>query len=421
VTVRQTVLPNGLTIVTDFMDTVETVSLGVWVRVGSRYEPAAINGVSHMLEHMAFKGTHRRSARQIAEEIESVGGHLNAFTSSEVTAYHATVMKEDVALAVNIIADILQNSVFDEEELVRERSVILQEIGHAQDSPEDLVFEAFQETAYPGQPLGRSILGPPEIVASMRRESLIAYMSEHYGAARMVVAGAGKLDHEEFATLCGDALGGLPAGSIAGPEMAQYRGGFAHLERDFEQLHLVVGYAGPGARDDWRYAAGVASMVLGGGMSSRLFQEVRENLGLAYSIYSFTSLYEDAGIVGVYAGTGVEQAALLLERLREELEKSVSDISEEELRRAKAQLRAGVLMSLESTSSRAERLARDIAVYGKPVPYETIIRAIASVSRDDVCDSLRRILGTEATVAAVGPRHEKFDLKTLTASFSTAV
>ncbi|MEK9683950.1 MAG: pitrilysin family protein [Rhodospirillaceae bacterium] len=393
-----------MTIVTDEMESVETVSLGVWVNVGSRHESESLNGVSHMLEHMAFKGTYRRSARQIAEEIESVGGVINAYTSSEVTAYHATVMKEDIGIALEIIGDILLNSSFDPEELEREREVIIQEIAQNRDSPEECVFEIFQELAYPGQPLGRPIMGTAEIVASIGRESLVNYMGQHYGASRMVVAAAGKVDHAVFAGLVDTAFAGLSLGVNCWPEEARYQGGTLHQVRNSEQAHLVVGYLGPGSRDPLRYDASVVSMILGGGMSSRLFQEIRENLGLAYSIYGFTSCYEDTGIVGFYAGTSPNNTEQLIAKLIGEIERILEGVGKPELERAKAQMRAGVLLSLESTTSRAERLARDILLYGEVIPVDSVIKRIDDVSEAGVLEAVGRMLKSNPTLAMVGPR-----------------
>ena len=299
-----TTLASGLRIATATMTNVETASVGVWVDVGARYEAAEVNGVAHMLEHMAFKGTQQRSARGIAEAIENVGGQLNAYTSREQTAYYARVLADDVPLAVDLLADILQHSVFDEEELARERGVVVQEIGQVRDTPDDLVFDQFQETAFPGQALGRSILGPPEVIAAMPRTALIDYMARHYGPKRMVLAAAGKIEHARVVELGERLFGELPAASDDQGEPAEYRGGERREERDLEQAHLLLGLPAFAYTDDDFYALQVLSAMLGGGMSSRLFQEVREKRGLAYSIFSFASCYRDTGFLGIYAGTG---------------------------------------------------------------------------------------------------------------------
>ena len=301
-------LANGLRVVSDPVDHVETASIGLWVDVGARCESEETNGMSHLLEHMAFKGTERRSARDIAEEIEAVGGHLNAYTSRETTAYYAKVMKEDVPLALDLLADILQHSTFDPEELERERAVVIQEIAQVNDTPDDLVFDRFQETAYPDQPLGRSILGPPERVGSYSRDALAGYMAAQYRAARMVLVGSGRIDHDGLVAAAEEAFTALPEGPTAAPAAAVYGGGDCRIVRDLEQAHLVVGFDGVAYDDDDFYALQVLSTLLGGGMSSRLFQEIRERRGLAYSVFTFSSSYADGGIFGVYAGAGEDRA-----------------------------------------------------------------------------------------------------------------
>jgi predicted Zn-dependent peptidase len=402
-TVELTTLPSGLRVVTHRMDAVETVSLGAWVEAGTRYEAASVNGVSHLLEHMAFKGTARRSAQAIAEEIEAVGGSLNAYTSRESTAYHATVLKEDVALAVDIIADILQHPAFDEAELARERHVVLQEIGETNDMPEELVFDRFQEVAYPDQPMGRTVLGPPEIVAAMPRETLVDYMARHYSAPRMVIGAAGRLDHDAVVKMVEREFDALAAGGAPAPEPARYAGGDTREARALEQMHFVLGLDGMGYHDPDYYAASVASMALGGGMSSRLFQEIRERRGLAYSIYSFLSPHVDSGMFAVAAGTGAEDAAELAEVLCDELSRAADGMEEAELARARAQLRAGIVMSLESSASRAEQLARQVMVYGAPMEIAEIIAKIDMVTADDVSRAIRRWLASTPTVAVIGP------------------
>ncbi len=402
-TVQLSQLPNGMQVVTARMDSIESVTLGVWARVGTRYEDASVNGVSHMLEHMAFKGTARRDARAIAEEIESVGGNLNAFTSREVTAYHATVLKEDISLAVDLVADILQNSLFDADELERERCVILQEIGQANDTPEDVIFDRFQDTAFPDQALGMPVLGPPEIVASLSREQLIDYQRRHYAAPRMVFSAAGKLEHETIVALAEEHFGALQAGDAPSLEQAAYRGGDEREIRQLEQAHLVMGFNGVGYHDADYYALGVASTMLGGGMSSRLFQEIREKRGLVYSIYSFSSSYSDGGLFGVYAGTGEDGLKELMPVLCDELNDARTQVGEAEVARAKAQLRAGVVMSLESSYSRAEQIARQVGIYGAPVPIEEIKARIDGVTEDDVRRVIGRVLSSAPTVAALGP------------------
>ena len=402
--VRIAQLANGLRVVSDPVDHLETASLGLWVDVGARCETEETNGISHLLEHMAFKGTERRSARDIAEEIEAVGGHLNAYTSRETTAYYAKVMKEDVPLALDLLADILQHSTFDPEELERERTVVIQEIAQVNDTPDDLVFERFQETAYPDQPIGRSILGPPERVGSYSREVLATYMGAHYRASRMVLVGSGRVDHDTLVAGAEAAFAALPDGTVSAPAAAVYRGGDCRITRDLEQAHLVVGFDGIAYDDEDFYTLQVLSTLLGGGMSSRLFQEIRERRGLAYSVFTFTSSYADGGIFGVYAGAGEGDLAELVPVMADEVVKVCEGVSEEEVARARAQLKAGLLMSLESTQSRAERLGRHMLVFGRPLPIAEMIARVDAIDADAVCRTARRILqGGRPTVAALGP------------------
>ncbi|MDX1574593.1 MAG: pitrilysin family protein [Kiloniellales bacterium] len=410
-TVRISTLDNGLRVATDTMASVESVSLGAWVGVGTRHENPEVNGVAHFLEHMVFKGTRRRSARDIAEQIEAVGGQINAYTGRENTAFYAKVLAEHSELALDILSDILQHSVFDQDELARERAVILQEIGQAADTPDDIVFDHFQETAYPRQALGRPVLGCSETVSAMDRRCLMDYLSRHYGPQDMVVAAAGRVEHEDFRDTVAEVFDALPSGRTQMPEPAAYRGGDHRETRDLEQVHLVLGFEGLGYHDPDYYASLVLSTLLGGGMSSRLFQEVREERGLAYAIYSFVSAYGDGGLFGVYAGTSEEDASELLSVVAAELAKLPAEIGEEELARAQAQLRASVLMSRESSLSRCEQLAQQLLVYGRPLPLEEIVRRIEDVDRAGLGRVLARMRGAQPSLAVIGPTAglESFD------------
>lgn len=401
--IRETRLASGLRVVTDPMATVESASVGVWVDAGTRHEPAPVNGVSHLLEHMAFKGTRRRSARDIAEEMDAVGGHLNAYTARDHTAYYAKVLKEDADLAVDIVADILQHSTLDPEELAREQTVVVQEISQAIDTPDDIIFDHFQATAFPDQPLGRPVLGTEELVRAMTRDTVAGYMRTHYAAPRMVLAGAGRIDHDHLVETAERMFAGLPTDSDCATERAAYRGGDYREERDIEQVNLVLGFDGVAYDDPDYYTASVLSTLLGGGMSSRLFQEVREKRGLVYSIYSFTSSYADGGLFGVYAGTGEDEVAELIPVMCDEIVKVAAGVDEGELQRARAQLKASILMSLESTSSRCEQLARQILVYGRPVPTAEVVDKIEAVSGADVARVAARLFATTPTLAAIGP------------------
>ena len=401
--VRLTRLSNGLTLVSDAMSWVETASIGAYVHAGTRDEAATENGVSHFLEHVAFKGTARRDAAAIAREIEDVGGHLNAYTARENTAYYAKVLKGDLPLAADILGDILTHSTFAPEEIERERGVILQEIGQANDTPDDIVFDHFQATAYADQPMGRPTLGSAEIIEAMPREALAGYMRHHYGPSRMVVAAAGALDHEKLVEVVEKQFADLPTVQPQAAEPARYTGGEFREDRDLDQVHVVLGFPAPGHGDPLYYPTMLLSGLLGGGMSSRLFQEIREKRGLVYSIYSFHSPFQDSGVLAVYAGTGEDQAAELVPVTLEELRRVQRDVSADELNRAKAQLRASLLMSLESTGSRCERLARQLQVYGRIIPVEETKANIAAVTVEQVQAAAARIFRGAPTLAALGP------------------
>ncbi len=401
--IQLTRLPSGLTIVTERMDRVETVSFGAYVATGSRNERPEENGVSHFLEHMAFKGTERRSAAAIAEEIEAVGGHINAYTAREQTAYYVKVLKEDTALAADIIGDILTHSTFEPEELERERGVILQEIGQANDTPDDIIFDHFQEAAFPTQALGRPVLGTEDGIRAMPRSMLTGYMKRHYAHSNMVVAAAGKLEHASIVDLVTQHFADLPVEPPPAMPDARYRGGEFREDRDLDQVHIVLGFPSVGYGDPDYYPTLLLSTLLGGGMSSRLFQEVREKRGLVYSIYSFSAPYLDGGLFGIYAGTGESEAEELMPVTLEELRKVQSEVTETELARARAQVKASLLMSLESTGSRCEQLARQMQVFGRVIPTQETVARINTVTPDDIQRAAARHFRATPTLAAMGP------------------
>ena len=401
--VRVSTLPNGLTVATDVMPGIETVSVGVWVPVGTRHEPEALNGISHLLEHMAFKGTERRSATDIAVEIESVGGNLNAYTGRERTCYYAKMLAEDLPLATDILADILQHSRFDAEELERERHVILQEIGQAEDTPDDIVFDLFQETAYPDQALGWPVLGRSEVIERLDRTEVAGYMQRHYGAKGTIIAAAGRVDHEAFVENVGALFGGLGDVNGTSPTPGRYAGGDRRVERPLEQLHIVLGFEGIGYRDPDYYALGVLSALYGGGMSSRLFQKIREERGLAYSVYSFIQSYADGGLFGVYAGTSSDEVGQVADIVAEELKHLPERVTEVEIARARAQMRADLLMGRESTSSRAEQVSGQLFAYGAPISTDTLLARIEAVDRDAVARVAQRLMASRPTVTSIGP------------------
>ncbi|MEL3890597.1 pitrilysin family protein [Ferrovibrio sp. MS7] len=401
---RLTTLPSGLRIVSETMPHVKTASVGVWVDAGARDETPEINGVAHMLEHMAFKGTERRNARAIAEEIEAAGGHLNAFTSREQTAYYARVMQPDMPLALDMLADILQHSTFDPEELEREREVIIQEIGQSEDTPDDIIFDHLQEQAFPDQALGRAILGTVERVEGMRREDLQGFLDRHYHAPNLVVAAAGAVDHDALVDMAAKHFAGLPTTRRRPNEAASYSGGERREERDLEQAHIAFSVPAFAFGDPDFYALQVYATVLGGGMSSRLFQEVREKRGLAYSVYAYPTSYRDTGLLTIYAGTGGDKLGELTPVLADEMAALTQSVGADEVMRARNQLKVGLVMSLESSGSRLEQLGRQMLVYGRTLDIDEILAAVERVDEAAVKRVAERIMRAgKPAVAALGP------------------
>ncbi|MBV9330713.1 MAG: insulinase family protein [Alphaproteobacteria bacterium] len=386
------------------MPQLESVALGVWVNAGTRNETRRVMGVSHMLEHMAFKGTQRRSARAIAEEIEAVGGYLNAYTSREQTAFHARVLKSDVRLALDILADILTAPTFDEAELERERQVVLQEIGQARDTPDDIIFDHLQSVIYPGQPMGWPILGENETVSAFRREDLGAYMETNYRAGEMTLIASGRVDHCEVLDLAQSLFAGLKPGTASAPAPATYEGGDLRELQELEQAHVSFAFPGVSNCDDDYYVGQVYATALGGGMSSRLFQEARERRGLCYSIYAFSQSARDSGVVGVYAGTGEVEAGEIAAVVAGEMAALAEGASESEVSRAKAQLRSSVLMSLERPGSRAEQIAGQMFALGRVLSVEEMVARLDGVGVDAVRSFATRIMNSpRPSIAAIGP------------------
>lgn len=402
--VEVTKLPSGLTVVTDTMPHLETAALGVWAGVGGRDEKANEHGISHLLEHMAFKGTKTRSSRQIVEEIEAVGGDLNAATSTETTAYYARVLKADVPLGLEVLSDILANPTFEPDELEREKSVIVQEIGAAQDTPDDVVFEHLNELCYPDQPMGRSLLGTAKTLKGFDRDMLQNYLTTHYRGPDMVIAATGAVNHRQVVTEAHKHFGSFEGSAGPKPPAATFgKGGSKVIHRDLEQAHLTLALEGLPQAHPELFSLQVFTNVLGGGMSSRLFQEVREQRGLCYSIYSFHAPYSDTGFFGLYTGTDPNDAPEMMEVIVDVIRESVETLTEAEVARAKAQMKAGLLMALESCSSRAEQLARHMLAYGRPLTVEELVKRIDDVSVDSTRDVARSLLTrSRPAVAALG-------------------
>jgi len=401
--VAVTTLKSGIKVVTDSMAHLETESLGVWVNTGRRDERRDEHGISHLLENMAFKGTRRRTARQIAEEIEAVGGDLNAATGAENTAYYARVLKNDVPLALDVLSDILSEPAFDGGELLREQNVIVQEIGAVADAPDDLVFEHLQAVSFPEQSLGRSILGTADTVRSFDRAKLRDYLDGHYRAPNMVVAAAGAVTHEAVVAEVEQRFASFDGAAGHRPEPAQFGGGTHVEKRELEQVHIALALPGVAQTDPALYSMQMFSSVLGGGMSSRLFQEAREKRGLCYSIYAFHAPYSDVGMFGLYAGTDAADTSELMRLIVEEIANTAETLSEAEIARAKAQMKAGLLMALESSGERIGQLARQLIIFGRPIPTDELVAKVEAVTVESARAAGRALLASgKQAIAVIG-------------------
>jgi len=401
-TTRLTTLPNGLRIVSTAMPMVETVAVGLHVDTGSRFESAANNGIAHLFEHMAFKGTATRSARAIAEAIEDVGGSLNAYTARDMTVFHARLLAEDLPLGIDLIADLVRAPAFDEAELDRERQVVLQELGEARDTPDDIVFDHLQEAAFPDQPLGRSILGSEASIAGLDAKMLRDWLATHYLAGSCVIAAAGKVDHDALVALVAARFGDLATGTRPHGEAGRYLASTLHDTRKFEQTHLTLGYSAPGHDDADHDAVLLFTTAAGGGMSSRLFQELRETRGLAYSVYASTTPYAETGLFSVYLATAKRDAARAQALAESVLADCAIGLEPAELARARAQVRAGLLMALESPAGQAEYLARQLLLRGRIVPPSEVIARFAACDVDMVRAAGARLLAGPVARASVG-------------------
>jgi predicted Zn-dependent peptidase len=397
-------LANGLTVVSDPMPGLESAFVGVWVNAGGRNETRPVMGVSHMLEHMAFKGTKRRSARDIAEEIEAVGGYLNAYTSREQTAFHARVLKADVPLGLDILADILTQPTFEQAELERERQVVLQELGQSRDTPDDIIFDHLQAVVYPDQPMGWPILGEEETVSKFSQTQLRDYMRANYRAGSMVLVASGAVDHKQIVAMAEEKFASLPTGTGSTPLTARYHGGDKRAGDDLEQVHVTYAFPGVSNTDPDFYVAQAYVTALGGGMSSRLFQEVREKRGLCYSVYSFAQSAADSGLIGIYAGTGEKEAEEISAVIAGEMAALAMTASEQEVARAKAQLKSGLLMGLERPSSRAEMIASHMFTYGRVIPVAELSAKLDAIDAAAVRRFGERIMASDyPSTAALGP------------------
>jgi predicted Zn-dependent peptidase len=402
-TVKVDTLGNGFRVATERMEGLASAAIGIWIDAGARHETAEQNGIAHFLEHMAFKGTSRRSALQIAEEIEDVGGYLNAYTSRERTAYFARVLSGDVPLALDILADILRDPALAEDEIETERGVILQEIGQTLDTPDDIIFDWLQETAYPDQPMGRAILGPPERVRAFGQDDLKHFIGTHYAPERMILSAAGGVDHDQIVKLAEQLFGDMRPSTRAAGDTAAYHGGERRELKELEQAHFALALQAPGFQDEDFHAAQILSVALGGGMASRLFQEAREKRGLCYSIFAQTAAYADTGMMTIYAGTGAAELSGLVDLTTDELARAAVDLNDAEIARARAQTKAGLVMGLESPFARAERISMMLSIWGRIIPLEDTIQKIDAVDAARARDVLRRIAQGAPTLALYGP------------------
>jgi predicted Zn-dependent peptidase len=396
-------LDNGFTVATEHMPEIATATLGVWVGAGSRNEAPHEHGLSHLIEHMAFKGTARRTAREIAEDIENVGGEINAATSIEYTSYTARVLGENVDVALDVIGDILIHSAFDPAELAREKGVILQEYAAVEDTPDDLIYDAFMETAFAEQAIGRPILGTPDTIKSFDEATIRAFMAREYAPGRMVLAAAGDVNHAQIVEAAERFFGAMPAVERTAFTAGRYTGGDRRIQRRLEQASLVLGLPGLSFKEKGYYAAHLFSHVLGGGLTSRLWHEVRETRGLAYSIDSFHWPFSDCGLFGIGAGTGGADVAELVDVTLECARRAATDIEAIEIARAKAQMKVGLLAALESPGGRIERIARQLLTWGRVIPSEEVVARVDAVTVDDVRRAGQVLLTGEPTIAAIGP------------------
>ena len=410
---RRTVLPGGLRVVTETVPTVRSVTFGVWVGVGSRDESTRQAGCSHYLEHLLFKGTGRRSALEISSTIDALGGEMNAFTAKEYTCFYARVLDADLPVAVDVVCDMITSAVVKADDVDNERGVILEEIAMSDDDPSDLVHDSFAQAVFGDTPLGRPILGTAEAISSLSRTTINSYYRRHYRPENMVVAAAGNLDHAEVVRLvrrafrAADALGDRAAEPVP-PRTGDYRHTRRHAvvvqPRPTEQANFVFGVPGLSRMDERRFALGVLNSVLGGGMSSRLFQEVREKRGLAYSVYSYHAQYADTGLFGVYAGCQPDKVDQVLALVRAELEKvAAGGITGEELLRGRGQLRGGLVLGLEDTGSRMSRIGKSELVYGELLGVGDLLSRIEAVTLDDVRAVAAHVLAAPPTLAVIGP------------------
>ncbi|MEA0970081.1 M16 family peptidase [Candidatus Megaera venefica] len=394
---------NGINVVTYSMEHVNSVTINVLVKVGSRYESEQESGISHFLEHMAFKGTSNRTATEIAIEFDTIGGHFNAYTSRENTVYYTKVLSQHTKQAMTILADILQNSVFSSDEITKEFNVISQEIAEVKDNPDDLVYEKFYKLAYPNQPLGRSILGTVENIAKFDKPAFTSYMSKHYTANNIVISIAGKINHDAAVHLVEQLFSSFSESEKRSCMTAQYKGGIEIIEKDLEQTTIALGFEGVSYSNiETFYHAQILSIIFGGGLSSRLFQKIREELGLAYSIGSWLNSYSDSGIFSIHAATDHSNVESVLDNINNEIDKIRISISEEELIRAKSQIESNIYMAEERPEYKSEEIGKNFSIFGKYFTVKEVMKIINSTQNNDLVKSAEKIFSSQPTLSIIG-------------------
>lgn len=411
--IKQTTLKNGLRVITAERPQIESVSLGIWVNTGSALETKEDNGISHFIEHMVFKGTKKRNSLQISEDIENAGGATNAYTSRHFTCFYAKMLKDDLELAADVICDFIVAPTFDAAEMKKEKEVVVQEIKQSTDAPDDLVFDYFQEAAFPNQATGRTILGPIENVRGFNAKRMRDYMSTHYAAENMVAVAVGNVNHDAFVKMIEERMSGIPEHCHYTADKQIYIGGTRTECKDIEQTHIVLGFEGASYLNPDYYQYSVLSTIFGGGMSSRLFQEIREKRGLVYTINSFNQALKESGVFGIYAGTTPKELQELLPVVTDEIKKIVDNpVLDVELRRAKTQIKASLLMSLESSSTTAEIVARQVLLYGRVIPTEEIVAKIENITAEDLQRLAQKIFTSVPTytlLGCVGGQYPSYD------------
>ena len=407
---KKTVLSNGIRVISEDIDHVRSISIGVWVLSGSRYEDSTTNGTAHFIEHMLFKGTESRSAFEIASAIDSVGGMMNAFTGKELTSFYIKIPDYHLAMAIDLLADIFINSRFDEEEISKEQSVVLQEINMIEDSPDDYIHDFFENVFWNGHPLGLPVLGTKDLIASLKRKTLLDFFNARYKGDNLVIAAAGNLKHKEFLDLINQSFGPLSGKTLKSPlRLPVISSKVAVLEKDLEQVHMIIGTLAPSSTSPQRYFSFLLNAILGGSMSSRLFQEIREKRGLAYAIQSYLNPYRDTGFLGIYAGTSEDRVQLVISLILEEFKRLRNDLlTEKEIAQAKELIKGNFLLSMESTDNRMVKLAKNEIVFGRFIPPEDVIASIDAVTAEDVRNLACEIFNPDTiALVAMGRISEK--------------